>query len=158
MAHGLETVGVFPTGTDLMLARTELQLAGIEAFVPNELTLGTQDYLAPGLGGFRLMVHAVDVELARAVLAEFRKRAESAPVDDEDDDVERCASCSSTYIGREATFVGAIARRLLLLPARWFPDVAWCRSCGAKFLPIDRGVEAHPYRARGRRGAGDPEG
>jgi hypothetical protein len=158
VAQGFQTVGVFSTATDLMLARSELVAAGVETFVPDELTLATQAYLAPGLGGFRLMAHHDDVEIAKAILAAIQERAEADPVEeDEDDDVERCAACASTYIAREATFVGAIARRLLFLPARWFPDEAWCRSCGTKYQAVERSAEAHPYRARGRRKAVDPE-
>jgi hypothetical protein len=45
-----------------------LDSAGIEWLIPNEYTIGVHPGFVPAIGGIRLLVHARDLENARALL------------------------------------------------------------------------------------------
>jgi hypothetical protein len=68
------------------LLRSVLEAAGIPAEIPDEQTLGVQPLYANLLGGARVLVHARDLEQARAVLS---TAAISAVAVDESDDRSR---------------------------------------------------------------------
>lgn len=49
--------------------RSVLEGAGIEAFIPDEHTVGVHPGLTPAIGGVRVLVRPEDAEAAREVLA-----------------------------------------------------------------------------------------
>ena len=50
-----------------------LNAEGIEAFVPDAYTVGANPILATALGGIRVLVHAADLDRARAALAAVKE-------------------------------------------------------------------------------------
>lgn len=146
----LVTVATFGSATDLMLARTRLTAAGIQTFVPDELSLAAADWLAPGLGGFRLAVPEPSLEDARAVLDD---PGQGDVDDDEDDDVGiRCARCASTYVALERSTIARIGSLLLFGLFRRWENPTWrCRRCGHRAEETPAPAPDHPYRSDGRR-------
>ena len=146
----LVTVATFGSATELMLARTRLTAAGIRTFVPDELSLATADWLAPGLGGFRLAVPEALLEDARAILDDPGQGEEI----EEDDDEQgiRCASCGSTYVALERSTLARIGSLLLFGAFRRWENPTWrCRRCGRGAEETPAPTPDHPYRAEGRR-------
>ena len=68
--EGFETLIRFATLGEARVAAGLLESAGIEAFVPDEVTTNVAPHLSNALGGYRLQVPREDVERARAALAE----------------------------------------------------------------------------------------
>ena len=61
--------------------KSVLEAAGIEAFIPDEYTLGVQPLYANTLGGVRLLVRADDLETASEVLDSDNRVPSSAGKD-----------------------------------------------------------------------------
>lgn len=68
--EGFETLIRFATLGEARVAAGLLEAAGIEAFVPDEVTTNVAPHLSNALGGYRLQVPRDDVARARAALAQ----------------------------------------------------------------------------------------
>ena len=62
-----------------LFVKTVLEGDGIEAYVPDEHTIGVDPALATALGGIRVMVRASDEARARDLLAAVLKEIEDDP-------------------------------------------------------------------------------
>lgn len=145
----LVTVATFGSATELMLARTRLTAAGIRTFVPDELALATADYLAPGLGGFRLAVHESLLDDARALLEDPVDDGARDDEDDEDGDGAglRCGTCGSSYVALERRALARIGSLLFFgLFRRWERPTWRCRRCGHPAEETPAPEPDHPYR------------
>jgi DNA-directed RNA polymerase subunit RPC12/RpoP len=142
----LVTVATFGTATELMLARARLSASGIEAFVPDELSLATADYLAPGLGGFRLAVPAPLEADARAILDDEGDEDDATLALDDETGV-RCAACGSAYVVLETSALARFVNLLLMgIPSRWQKATWRCRKCGHRASDTPAPEPGHPYR------------
>lgn len=141
----LVTVATYGSATELMLARTQLTAAGIETFVPDELALATADYLAPGLGGYRLAVPEHSLEEARAMLE--HPGDEGVP-DDDDETGMRCATCGSSYVVLvRSSWARGLSLLFFGLFRRWERPRWRCRACGCEGEETPAPDPEHPYRA-----------
>lgn len=66
----METVGTFSELSQAQMLKSLLESAGIDAFIPDELTAQTAPPYVWATGGVRLQVPTAQAETARRILAE----------------------------------------------------------------------------------------
>ena len=126
--HRFVTVAAFHKPVDAYLARAFLDSQGIECVLLNE-HIGW--LYGSAAGGVRLAVRGADHERARHTLGHARPSRPSASADfiTADLDAPRCPACGSLRVG-----AAALTSWLpVVLPPRFGPRRASCRSCGARW-------------------------
>lgn len=83
----LVTLATFENPTEVFFARSMLQSAGIECFLPDEHIHGTTGgFYTWAIGGMRLQVRASQADDARALLEAIPTDTPPSPEDSDDDD------------------------------------------------------------------------
>jgi predicted RNA-binding Zn-ribbon protein involved in translation (DUF1610 family) len=130
----LVTVGRYRDLTEVEVAQSALESAGIEAFVPDAHVVTMNWAWANALGGIRLQVAARDEQSAIEVLAQSVPE-EIVFAENETFQQPRCPQCGSKEITFQGTSRGLAIASLYAfsLPLPQGRETWSCSSCGARW-------------------------
>ena len=135
MSERLVRIAEFAHVMDAYLLKTRLEAAGIECFVADDITIGTNWLYSRAVGGVKVNVQESSVERALEILREAPVEAAAVENEVDGNNGRRCPSCDSTdvYYHRFSRRM-AYATWLFLGFAFPFPRKHWkCFSCGHRW-------------------------
>jgi hypothetical protein len=130
MAEHLVTIGSFSTPYEANLVKSQLESAGIPAFVADEYTVGMNWLYSNALGGVKVQVPESLASEAQQILA-----AETGPSVTDEYDAEICPKCGSknteVFLDKRSTFLTwALLGLPLLLPT----EKKRCNDCKHRWM------------------------
>ncbi len=129
MTEHLVTIGSFSTPYEANLVKSQLEAAGIPAFVADEYTVGMNWLYSNALGGVKVQVPQSLASEAQQILA-----TETEPFAADEYDAETCPKCgkknTADFLDKRSAFLTwALLGLPLLLPT----EKKRCNDCGHRW-------------------------
>ena len=131
MTENLVTIGRYSTPYEANMVKSQLESAGIPAFVADEYTVGMNWLYSNALGGVKVQVPEPLASKAQQILASENELSATC-----DSDAETCPECGSKnteyFLDKRSTFLTwALLGLPLLLPT----EKKRCNDCGHRWRP-----------------------
>ena len=131
MTENLVTIGRYSTPYEAGMVKSQLESAGIPAFIADEYTVGVNWLYSNALGGVKVQVPESLASEAQQILA-----PETEPSATCEPDAETCPKCRSKntedFLDKRSTFLTwALLGLPLLLPTK----KKRCNGCGHRWRP-----------------------